>query len=49
MMTKQMNAISFYSNSVRISLQEELAEKLGELSGYPDYKLFLVQLGRRSE
>lgn len=45
MMTKQMNAISFYSNSVRISLQEELAEKLGTLSGYPDYKLFLCNSG----
>jgi len=45
MLSKQMNAISFYSNSVRISLQEELAEKLGELSGYPDYKLFLCNSG----
>jgi acetylornithine/N-succinyldiaminopimelate aminotransferase len=45
MLTKQLNAISFYSNSVKISLQEELAEKLGELSGYPDYKLFLCNSG----
>jgi acetylornithine aminotransferase len=44
-LTKQLNAISFYSNSVKISLQEELAEKLGELSGYPDYKLFLCNSG----
>lgn len=44
-MTKQLNAISFYSNSVKISLQEELAEKLGKLSGYPDYKLFLCNSG----
>jgi acetylornithine/N-succinyldiaminopimelate aminotransferase len=45
MLTKQLNAISFYSNSVIISLQEELAEKLGELSGYPDYNLFLCSSG----
>ncbi|HEV7351456.1 aspartate aminotransferase family protein [Telluribacter sp.] len=45
MLTKQLNAISFYSNSVKISLQEELAEKLGALSGYPDYQLFLCSSG----
>ncbi|MCE6988346.1 aspartate aminotransferase family protein [Dyadobacter sp. CY323] len=45
MLTRQLNAISFYSNSVKISLQEELAEKLGELSGYPDYRLFLCNSG----
>lgn len=45
MLTGQLNAISFYSNSVKISLQEELAEKLGALSGYPDYKLFLCNSG----
>jgi acetylornithine aminotransferase len=45
MLTKQLNAISFYSNSVKISLQEELAEKLGAISGYPDYKLFLCNSG----
>ncbi|WP_031528681.1 aspartate aminotransferase family protein [Dyadobacter crusticola] len=44
-LTRQLGAISFYSNSVKISLQEELAEKLGELSGYPDYKLFLCNSG----
>ncbi|WP_247232766.1 aspartate aminotransferase family protein [Telluribacter sp. SYSU D00476] len=45
MLTKQLNSISFYSNSVKISLQEELAEKLGALSGYPDYQLFLCNSG----
>ncbi len=35
MLSKQLHAINFYSNSVKISLQEELAEKLGNLSGYP--------------
>lgn len=44
-LTDQLNRISFYSNSVRVSLQEELATKLGELSGYPDYALFLCNSG----
>ncbi len=41
----QLEKISFYSNSVKNSLQEELAEKLGRLSGYPDYELFLCNSG----
>jgi len=45
MLTKQLHAISFYSNSVKISLQEELAEKLGNLSEHSDYKLFLCNSG----
>ncbi|PWJ60292.1 acetylornithine aminotransferase [Dyadobacter jejuensis] len=44
-LTQQLSAISFYSNSVQIPLQEELAQKLGKLSGYPDYKLFLCNSG----
>ncbi|MGV3559463.1 aspartate aminotransferase family protein [Larkinella arboricola] len=44
-LTEQLNRISFYSNSVRISQQEELSEKLGEMSGYPDYALFLCNSG----
>jgi len=44
-MTEQLRRINFYSNSVRIPLQEELAEKLGELSGHPDYSLFLCNSG----
>jgi acetylornithine aminotransferase len=43
--TRQMEKISFYSNSVRSSIQEELAEKLGALSGYSDYQLFLCNSG----
>ncbi len=43
--TEQLNSIGFYSNSVRIAQQEELAFKLGELSGYPDYELFLCNSG----
>jgi acetylornithine aminotransferase len=41
----QLDRISFYSNSVKNSLQERLSEKLGELSGYPDYQLFLCNSG----
>jgi len=42
---RQLDQISFYSNSVKNSLQEELAEKLGQLSGYPDHQLFLCNSG----
>jgi acetylornithine/N-succinyldiaminopimelate aminotransferase len=44
-LTKQLEKIAFYSNSVKITQQEELAHKLGELSGYPDYSLFLCNSG----
>ncbi|UXP31329.1 aminotransferase class III-fold pyridoxal phosphate-dependent enzyme [Reichenbachiella agarivorans] len=43
--TEQVNKIGFYSNSVQIPQQEELAEKLGVLSGYEDYDLFLCNSG----
>lgn len=43
--SSQLNKMAFYSNSVKIPLQEELAEKLGSLSGYPDYALFLCNSG----
>lgn len=43
--TAQLNQIGFYSNSVQVPGQRELAEKLGALSGYPDYHLFLVNSG----
>lgn len=46
--TEQLNKIAFYSNSVQIPIQEELAHKLGELSGYPDYELFLTNSGAES-
>lgn len=42
---QQLDQIGFYSNSVQNPLQEKLAEKLGELSGYPDYQLFLCNSG----
>jgi acetylornithine aminotransferase len=44
-LTEQLNAIAFYSNSVKIKMQEELADKLGKLSGYTDYQLFLCNSG----
>ncbi len=44
-LTDQLNKIAFYSNSVIISLQQEVAEKLGRLSGYPEYNLFLCNSG----
>jgi len=42
---EQVEKIGFYSNSVQNSLQQELAGKLGEQSGYPDYSLFLCNSG----
>jgi acetylornithine/N-succinyldiaminopimelate aminotransferase len=44
-LTRQLNKLGFYSNSVKMPLQEELAEKLGKLSGKPDYQLFLISSG----
>jgi len=41
----QLEKIAFYSNSVRIPLQIELAEKLGRISGKEDYQLFLCNSG----
>ena len=44
-MTEQLQRINFYSNSVKISLQDQLAELLGRLSGCTDYSLFLCNSG----
>lgn len=44
-LSTQLNKIGFYSNSVHISQQVELAEKLGELSGKENYQLFLCNSG----
>lgn len=41
----QLNQIAFYSNSIQIPIQKELAEKLGKLSGKEDYQLFLINSG----
>ena len=42
---RQLANLGFYSNSVENSLQVELAQKLGELSGLKDYQLFLCNSG----
>jgi len=41
----QLHQIGFYSNSIEIPLQKELAEKLGQVSGKTDYQLFLCNSG----
>jgi acetylornithine/N-succinyldiaminopimelate aminotransferase len=41
----QLEKIAFYSNSIRIPLQQQLAEKLGKVSGKQDYQLFLCNSG----
>lgn len=45
MLEEQLKKIAFYSNSVKIQQQKELAEKFGKLSGYPEYNLFLCNSG----
>jgi acetylornithine/N-succinyldiaminopimelate aminotransferase len=42
---EQLHSIAFYSNSIKIPIQQELANKLGEVSGKKDYQLFLVNSG----
>ena len=44
-LTDQLNKVGFYSNSVLIPLQEELALKLGKVSGKVDFQLFLCNSG----
>ena len=41
----QLHQIGFYSNSVEIPIQKQLAEKLGHVSGKEDYQLFLCNSG----
>ena len=47
-LTDQLGKIGFYSNSVRNPLQERLAHRIGEVSGYEDYSLFLDNSGAES-
>ena len=42
---QQLDKISFYSNSIKIPLQNVLAEKLGAVSGKKDFSLFLCNSG----
>ncbi len=44
-MTAQLSKLGFYSNSVVNPLQQKLAERLGKVSGYDDYQLFLINTG----
>src|SRR3954466_13573166 len=41
----QLHRIGFYSNSIEIPIQKQLAEKLGQVSGREDYQLFLCNSG----
>ena len=43
--SEQVNQLGFYSNSVVNKLQVQLAERLGKISGYDDYQLFLINSG----
>ena len=43
--SEQLNKLGFYSNAVQNSLQKELAKRLGKVSGYEDYNLFLCNSG----
>jgi len=42
---EQLHKIAFYSNSIKIPVQQQLAEKLGKVSGKEDYQLFLCNSG----
>ena len=42
---QQLHKVGFYSNSIHIPLQDELADKLGKVSGKEDYQLFLCNSG----
>ena len=44
-MYRQLQKMGFYSNSVQNPLQRQLAERLGKISGYEDYQLFLINSG----
>ena len=44
-LTEQAGRLGFYSNAVRNGLQTELARRLGQACGYPDYSLFLCNSG----
>ena len=43
--TQQLNQVAFYSNSIRIPLQQELADKMGKVSGKDEFQLFLCNSG----
>ena len=43
--SRQVATLGFYSNSVINKLQQEVADRLGAISGYDDYQLFLINSG----
>ena len=43
--SRQVAQLGFYSNSVVNKLQQQLAERLGKVCGYEDYRLFLINSG----
>ncbi len=45
MICEQVSKLGFYSNSVVNKLQQEVAQRLGKISGYEDYSLFLINSG----
>ena len=45
MLSEQLSRLGFYSNAVQNSLQKDLAQRLGKVSGYDDYSLFLCNSG----
>ncbi|GAA4091324.1 aspartate aminotransferase family protein [Mucilaginibacter panaciglaebae] len=45
----QLHKLGFYSNSIEIPIQKELAEKLGHVSGKEDYQLFLINSGAEAD
>ena len=45
MISSQVAKLGFYSNSVINKLQQEVAARLGKISGYEDYSLFLINSG----
>ena len=45
MIQKQVAELGFYSNSVVNKLQQQLAERLGRISGYEDYSFFMINSG----
>lgn len=44
-LSRQLQLLGFYSNSVQNGLQQQLAHRLGKASGYDDYSLFLINSG----
>lgn len=43
--SRQVATLGFYSNSVVNRLQQQLAERIGRISGYDDYSLFMINSG----